>query len=322
MVAEVNVTGDLTRPLLVIGESLVDVVETSAGSVDEYAGGSPANVAVALARLGAHVELTTAYADDRLGRLLDRQFADAGVGLAGDPHVLARTSSAVATVDRVGVASYLFDIDGQLPEPMPSAVPMLVHTGSLGAVLEPGSAVVAEAVARLAAAATISYDINARPAASGMSAAIVEQVESLVAASDVVKVSDEDLAAVYPGRDVAASVQHLLDLGAGAVVITRGALGSTCHTHAGSITAAAESVPVVDTIGAGDSFCAAMLDGLRRRGLLGAEHRTDLRALPLPAWAEVLARAARAAAITVSRPGADPPSAAELDVVELPAMDL
>jgi fructokinase len=81
-------------------------------------------------------------------------------------------------------------------------------------------------------------------------------------------------------------------------------------------------VPVVDTIGAGDSFCAAMLDGLRQRCLLGAEHRTDLRALPLPAWAEVLARAARAAAITVSRPGADPPSDAELDVVELPVVDV
>jgi fructokinase len=301
--------------ILVVGESLVDVVKKSDGSIEEHAGGSPANVAVALARLGAAVELATAYADDRLGRLLDAHLAGSGVGLAGDPHVLGHTSSAVATVDPTGAASYLFDIAGALPHPEPSTAPVLVHTGSLAAVLEPGSKVVTETVAHLAPTATISYDINVRPAASGVGAEVVRQVESLAATSDVVKASDEDLAALYPARDVASSARHLLGLGAGAVVETRGAGGATCHTAAGRIDCPAEPATVADTIGAGDSFCAAMLDGLRLRGLLGAQQRDALRSLPLDTWREVLARATRAAVITVSRPGADPPTCAELDAL-------
>jgi fructokinase len=304
---------DPHRLILVVGESLVDVAKKSDGSIEEHPGGSPANVAVALARLGATVELGTAYAGDRLGRLLDAHFLQAGVGFAGDPHVLGHTSSAVATIDEAGAATYLFDIGGQLSRPLPSEEPVLVHTGSLAAVLEPGSLVVTETVARLAATATISYDINARPAATGVDAELVRQVEALVATSDVVKASDEDLVTLYPGRDVASSARHLLDLGAGAVVETRGAGGATCHTVRGRIECVADPVTVADTIGAGDSFCAAILDGLRLRGLLGAENREALGSLPLDTWREVLERAARAAAITVSRRGADPPTQVELD---------
>jgi len=306
---------DPNRLILVVGESLVDVVKKSDGSVEEHAGGSPANVAVALARLGARVEIATAYAEDRLGRLLDAHFTESGVGLAGDPHVLGHTSSAVATIDDTGAATYLFDIAGELAVPAPTEAPMLIHTGSLATVLEPGAKVISETIARLAPTATVSYDINARPAATGVGAELVRQVESLAALSDVVKASDEDLVALYPDRDIASSAQHLLDLGAGAVVETRGAHGATCHTSAGRIDCPAERVTVVDTIGAGDSFCAAMLDGLRRRGLLGAEHRDALRSLPLDAWAEVLSRATRAAAITVSRQGANTPTSPELDAL-------
>lgn len=299
--------------ILVAGESLVDVVKRSDGSIEEHAGGSPANVAVALARLGANVELATAYADDRLGRLLDEHFAQSGVSMAGDPHVLGHTSSALATIDETGAASYLFDIAGEFAPPVPSAAPALVHTGSLAGILEPGSRIISEMIARFAPTATISYDINARPAATGVTAELVRQVESLAAASDVVKASDEDLVALYPGREAASSARHLLDLGAGAVVETRGAGGATCHTVGGRIDCVAEPVTVADTIGAGDSFCAAMLDGLRLRGLLGAQNREALGSLPLDAWREVLARATRAAAITVSRQGADPPTRVELD---------
>ena len=305
--------GAMNRTALVIGESLVDIVSNSDGSSVEHPGGSPANVAVALARLGADVGLATAYADDRLGGLLDQHFADAGVSLAGDPHVLARTSSAVATLDDTGAASYVFDLEWDLP-PLPTAdPPALVHTGSLGAVMEPGAGTVAATIEALAPTSTVSYDINARPAATGVDAAIVARVEALVALSDVVKASDEDLEVLYPGSEVEECVERLLGLGAGAVVVTWGGKGASCHTRAGGVEVAAEPVVVADTIGAGDSFCAALLDGLRRRDLLGAVRRPDLRALPLDAWREVVTRANRAAAITVSRPGANPPTAAELE---------
>ena len=302
----------MNRSALVIGESLVDIVGNSDGSSVEHPGGSPANVAVALARLGVDVGLATAYADDRLGGLLDQHFADAGVSLVGDPHVLARTSSAVATLDEGGAASYVFDLEWDLP-PLPKAdPPLLVHTGSLGAVMEPGAGTVAATVATLVRTSTISYDINARPAATGVDELILARVEALVALSDLVKASDEDLEVLYPGSAVGESVQRLLGLGAGAVVVTWGGEGASGHTTAGNVEVAAEKVEVADTIGAGDSFCAALLDGLRRRDLLGAARRPDLRRLPLDSWREVVARANKAAAITVSRPGANPPTEAEL----------
>jgi fructokinase len=298
---------------LVIGESLVDIVGNADGSSTEHPGGSPANVAVALARLGTPVELATAYAADRLGGLLDRHFADAGVALVGDRHGLARTSSAVATLDETGAASYTFDLHWDLEPPGLAVLPALVHTGSLGAVMEPGAQTVATIVAKLHGSATVSYDINARPAATGVSAGLIARVEALVALSDVVKASDEDLEVLYPDAGVETSVRRLLDLGAGAVVVTWGGRGASCHTTDGSVEIAAEQVVVADTIGAGDSFCAALLDGLGRRDLLGAERRTDLRDLQLDVWREIVARANRAAAITVSRPGANPPTEAELD---------
>lgn len=301
------------RPILVVGESLVDVVTHADGTRHEHAGGSPANVAVALARLGAPTELATAYADDRLGRLLDTHLQAAGVALAGDPHILSRTSTAAARLDRSGAAAYDFDLDGELAEPIPTAPPLLVHTGSLAAVLEPGASTVAATVARLSGVATVSYDINARPAATGAGPDLVRRVEALVAATDIVKASDEDLATLYPGRETAACAHHLLGLGAGAVVVTWGGHGASCFSERGRVDSPAQDVRVEDTIGAGDSFCAATLDGLRRLGLLGAERRGELRALSLEGWSGVLERAGRAAAITVSRPGADPPTCLELD---------
>jgi len=298
---------------LVVGESLVDVVVAPDGSVREYPGGSPANVAVAMARLGGDIALATAYASDRLGRLLDAHFATAGVGLVGVPYVLARTSTAKAVIGRDGAATYDFDVEWDLPLPRPERTPMLVHTGSLAAVLEPGAGVVLDLVLGLADSSTVSVDVNARPAATGAGPAQRQRIERLVAVADLVQASDEDLAAYWPELSVEAATAHLLSLGAGAVAVTRGDGGALCRTPAGLVEVAATPVPVVDTIGAGDTFCAALLDGLRLRGLLGGAARSRLRALPLDDWRAVVARANRAAAITVSRAGPNPPTAAELD---------
>jgi fructokinase len=302
----------MTHTALVIGEALVDIVAQSDGTTIEHPGGSPANVAVALSRLGTTVGLATAYGDDRLGALLDEHFENAGVAMVGDPHRLDHTSSALATIDASGAASYVFDLEWVLAPPRPQHPPMLVHTGSLGAVMEPGAGTVVDAIAALRRTATISYDINARPAATGLSAELVARVDALVAVSDVVKASDEDLETLYPDISVEESVTRLLALGAGAVVITWGGEGASCFSSAGRVDIEGEKVEVADTIGAGDSFCAALLDGLRRRDLLGAARRAELRALSLEDWTAVMSRANQAAAITVSRPGANPPTAAEL----------
>ncbi len=300
--------------VLVAGEALVDVLTAADGSRTELPGGSPANVAVALARLGTPVRLLTAYAPDRFGAIVADYLREPGLGLAADPHVVERTSSAVATLDAAGSASYDFDISGVLPDPDLTEPPLHLHVGSLGAVLPPGADLLARLVARLAPTATISYDVNARPGAVPLDAEVRVRVERLAAASDVVKASDEDLEAWAPGAPVDEAAQALVAGGAGAVVVTLGGRGARCYTAAGLVARVpGADVTVRDTIGAGDVFCATLLDTLRRRGLLGAERRDALRALDAEGWTRVLDRANRAAAITVSRAGASAPTAAELD---------
>lgn len=299
--------------ILVVGESLVDVILAPDGSTEDFPGGSPANLAVALTRLGAAVELATAFGPDERGDLLAAHFHAAGVRLVGDPRILPRTSTAVATVDGDGTARYEFDMLTELVAPPTVPERIHVHTGSIGAAAEPGSTAVARTLAAHAPTATVSYDINARPAVTGAGHGLVRHVEAIARLSDVVKASDEDLAIVYPGVPLDTAAHRLLELGPVAVVVTHGPDGAACYTNGGVIRVPGLPVEVVDTIGAGDSFGAALLDGLWRAGLLGAARRPDLRTTPGDLWRAVLARATAAAVLSVSRPGADPPTLAELD---------
>ena len=294
----------MERDVLVVGESLVDIVHAADGSTREYAGGSAANVAVALARLGRPVQFVTAWADDERGRVLADHLDRAGVRLAADPHVLARTATAAATLGADGAASYEFDLEWRIG-PVEVEPPRVVHTCSLGAVLEPGAADVVALVRRLRDVAMISYDINARPAITGVGAGVVALVERMVAVSDLVKASDEDLIALYPDLDLEVAARRLLTLGPAAVVVTRGPDGATWFADHAMVDIASLPVEVADTIGAGDTFGAAMIDALWDRGPLAD--------LPADEIADVLAHAARAAAVTVSRPGADPPYRSELE---------
>jgi fructokinase len=282
---------------LVIGESLVDIVRAADGSSTERPGGSAANVAVALARLGRPVRFATSYADDHRGHAIARHLADSGVGLAGDPVILPRTSTAVATIQPDGSASYSFDLDWRLGA-VPVATPRFVHVCSLGAVVGPGADDVRRILDEVRGSAIVSYDVNARPAVTGTGPDLVAAVELVASVADLVKVSDEDLAVLYPTFGVTEAAQHLLGLGPRAIALTRGEAGATWMSEAGEVSVEASPVDVVDTIGAGDTFAAALIDALW----------DDVDRDP----AEVLAHAARAAAITVSRAGADPPWRSEL----------
>lgn len=305
----------MTPYALVIGESLVDVVRAAdpngANVVTVHPGGSAANVAVALARLDRPVRFATSFADDAHGRLVSEHLAASGVELAVDPHVVSRTSTATATLDATGAASYAFDLSWQLGRVPVDPPPRVVHVSSIGAVLEPGASSMREALAGLRGRAVVSYDINLRAAVTGAGPEIRDRVRELVTSADIVKASDEDLVELFETSDAEQVARDLLERGPAAVVVTRGAAGATCHLPGGGF-AHADVVPVTvaDTIGAGDTFSAGIIDALWDELWADPSDRSArarLRALDRVAWQQVLVHASRVAAVTVSRHGADPP---------------
>lgn len=300
---------------LVVGEALIDVVRRADGSVSEHPGGSPLNVAIGLARLGRGVDLLTWFGADSHGQALIDHLAESGVDLVPGSSTADRTSLATAILDAAGAATYVFDLSWHVPAgwTAPAVPPLVVHTGSIGAILEPGGADVARILAEHRATASITYDPNMRPSLMPPPEQTRPMVEALVALSDVVKVSDEDLAWLEPGSDPLDVARRWATTGPAAVVVTRGGDGAVAFTSTGEVVeVVAPRVTVADTVGAGDSFMGGLIDGLWGAGLLGADRRTALHAAGPTTWSAVLDRCARIAAITVSRPGANPPTAAEL----------
>ncbi len=311
----------MSETALIIGEALVDVVKRPGGTTETHPGGSPANVAIGLGRLGRHAALLTWLGDDEHGQLVRAHLETSNVeivdGSLGAPH----TSVATATLDHTGAATYDFDLDWQVPaEVTVPASAIVAHTGSIAAVLEPGATGVLDVIRTARDQATITYDPNARPTLMGSAADARRTIETIVQLSDVVKVSDEDLewllssSAGSSDTNVEALAREWVTLGPALVIMTRGGNGATAFVHDGrDLTVKAPNVTVADTVGAGDSFMGGLIDGLWSAGLLGAERRGSLRAITDEQLRTILERCTRIAAITVSRPGANPPGSAELD---------
>jgi fructokinase len=298
---------------LVIGESVADIVRTQGKPDVPHPGGSPANVAYGLARLGRGTTLLTQLGDDEMGGLIAAHLRSAGVRLLADGQEDVRTPTAVVALDAQGHAAYTFDIAWTLRPTQPAFTPRHVHLGSIAAVQDPGAATTTALVESLRGQATVSYDPNVRAELmTGKHAEAVRRVERCVALSDVVKASDEDLAWLYPGVGLPEIAGRWLALGPTVALVTRGGDGASAFTLTGEVTAPAVRTTVVDTVGAGDSFMSATLDTLAALGLLGARARPALAALDAAALTHVLTRAATAAAITVSRAGANPPDRREL----------
>ena len=294
--------------VLVVGEALVDIVRRADGSVVEHPGGSPANVAITLGRLGRAPRLLTSFGDDERGAGIRAWLEESDVDVQVAP--ADRTSTAVATLDATGAATYEFDLAWDLGDAVVEPAEVL-HIGSISAVLDPGGRQVAELVARVRPTTTITYDPNARPALMGDPAVAAARVAELVALADVVKVSDEDIAWFHPDVEEDDAVQAWLDLGPAFVVVTRGGEGAMVFRQGSFAWVKAPKVDVVDTVGAGDTFMGALIDGLISAGVAG--DREALRSIDGDVLNRILGRAARAAAITVSRSGANPPRAGELD---------
>ena len=308
-------SGSTAGRALVIGEALVDAVRRPDGSRDEFPGGSPANVALGLARLGRRADLLTWLAPDADGDLVRRHLEASGVHVLRGDRSPVRTPVATAHLDADGVATYEFDLEWDLPTSWDEGDddPLVVHTGSIAAVLRPGGPKVAGLLEHRRPVSTITYDPNLRPALMGDPADVLPVVERLVRAADVVKVSDEYLAWLLPGVAPAEVAEQWSRDGAALVVVTHGGEGAFASTSAGArVMVPAERVTVADTVGAGDSFMSGLVDGLWSAGLLGADRRDALHEVDASTVEAVLTRCARIAAITVSRPGANPPSRFEL----------
>ena len=300
---------DAQPRILVIGEALVDVVPDSTGQPQDFPGGSPANVAIALARLGREVRLVTLLGDDDRGAAVRVWLESSEVTVLSRPTASGRTSSAAVTLDESGAASYDFDLDWHLDEVAETGD--VLHVGSIATVLDPGADAVLDAVRAHRGRALVSLDPNARPAITPDRAGPVARVEELVTLSDVVKVSDEDLHWLHPDDDPVATATRWAGAGPGLVVVTRGGDGAVAVRPDGT-TLEVPGVPVAvaDTVGAGDTFSGVLVDALLGLGVRGGD---ELRALSNRDVLGAVTTAAIGAAINVSRPGANPPSRAELD---------
>src|SRR4051794_30730016 len=304
---------------VVIGEALVDLVgQRGSRTLVAHPGGSPANVALGLGRLGNPVILMTHLGQDSFGEMISTHLQASGVRVEGGTDEGSSTSLAVATL-AAGIATYDFRIEWDIGnlEPLPVETRCL-HTGSLATALEPGRTDVQNLLEheRQRGRVTISYDPNVRPALLRTPEMARPGIEHLVALSDVVKVSDEDLQWLYPDREDEDVAREWLGTGPALVVVTRGGKGVFAVTGTLEVRRPATPIDLVDTVGAGDSFTSGLLDGLRRADLIGGLRREALAAIDESSLVSVLDTATLIAAITCSRPGADPPTRAEVDAAE------
>jgi fructokinase len=296
---------------LVAGEALVDITHDEGHDAPlPRPGGSPLNVAVGLARLGHDVLLATRLGADSYGELTRAHVEASGVRLT-DSSVSPdwRTSSATVTFAADRSASYEFDLEWDLASiGLPDGIDA-VHVGSLGTWLEPGASAVHDLVrAARERGLLVSYDPNARPALVDDREAYVSAVLSWAKEADVVKASREDVDFIV-GADGAVPWHSALD------VVTAGSDGVWASAEGRTTTHPSPPVRVVDTIGAGDSFMAGLLDGLARFDLLSRRALAGKADVVLDV---VIPQALVAAAITCSRAGADPPTRGELDAALAP----
>jgi fructokinase len=295
----------------VCGEVLIDILPTG-----PVVGGGPANTAKALARLGHDVNFIDGISSDAYGQSARAELLRDGVNLDLAQLSDKPTCTATVTLDAAGAASYEFLIDGTatfdfeaswLPDPY-RYQPQVLHIGTLVTVIEPGASALYDWAMQVAEFAPIIFDPNIRPSVQPDRDLYEAAVEKWAALSAVIKVSDDDVAWFFPGQSIDDVANRWISDGVFLVVVTRGANGLVGFTADGRVEVPGVKVDVVDTVGAGDTVGAIVVEAMVAHGLI--ELRGDL-------LRDVLVRAAAAAAITCSRQGAQPPYKHELPSIEV-----
>jgi fructokinase len=295
--------------ILVGGEALIDLVYDGDADLQGHPGGAAFNTARTIGRLGQPVAYLGRLSTDRFGTKLERMLAADGVRLDAVVRTDESTTLSLAELDETGSARYRFyeratSAPGMTPEAALAALPPAVgilHVGTLGLTLEPMAAALEAVVEELSGHALVMVDPNVRPSIIADADAYRRRLGRVLGRSDVVKVSEEDVAWLHPQHSAADAARMLLQAGPRVVLLTRGADGVLVVTGAGDVPVPAPEVEVVDTIGAGDAFGGGFLAWWRAQGL-GREELGDQAAI-----IEATAFGALVAACTVSRAGASPP---------------
>lgn len=301
--------------ILSAGEALIDMLPrtTPAGEAafSPYAGGAVMNTAIALARLGSASGFLTGLSSDLMGDVLKATLEASQVDLQFC--VRSDRPTTLAFVKLVnGSASYFFYDENTAGRMMTLAdMPILpasvsaYFTGGIWLAVEPCGAALEAMLLREAKARVAMIDPNVRPGFVQDRAAYTARIDRMIAASDIVKLSDEDAEWLYGAVDP----QAILAKGPKVVLVTEGAKGATAYTARGKVSVSAPKILVADTVGAGDTFNAGFLAALDRAGLLS---KAAVAELSEEALRDALSLGTRAAAVTCSRAGANPPWAHEL----------
>jgi fructokinase len=295
----------------VCGEVLIDLIPDDSGERIPHVGGGPANTAKALARLGHDVYFIDGVSSDMYGQMSRQELLDDEVKLDLALNSDKPTCLAIVSLNESGGASYAFEIDGTatfdfsaswLPDPS-KYKPSVLHIGTLVTVIQPGADVLYDWAMQVAEFAPIVFDPNVRSVVMNDRDKYLAAVERWVVISSVVKVSDDDMAWLYPGQQYADVAKRWINDGAALVVVTRGADGLVGFTADGAVEVPGMKVEVADTVGAGDTVGAIVVEAIIEKGILN---------LTGDILKAVLNRAAVAAGITCSRKGAQPPYKHEL----------
>ena len=295
----------------VCGEVLIDLIPGADGVRVAHVGGGPANTAKALARLGHDVLFIDGIASDEYGQMSRKELLDDEVKLDLALKSDKPTCTAEVTLSDNGSASYVFTIDGTatfdfndswLPDAS-RLKPQVLHIGTLVTIIEPASSVLYDWAVKVNEFAPIVFDPNVRPSVVGDRVRYAAAVEKWAAISSVIKLSDDDVKWLYPDESFESVAQRWISQGASVVVITRGSEGLVGFSAAGSVEVPGVKIEVADTVGAGDTVGAILVEAMAEKGL------ENLTGEVLKA---ALHRAAVAAGITCSRKGAQPPYKHEL----------
>lgn len=291
----------------VCGEALIDILP----GINPVVGGGPANTAKALARLGYRVQFIDGISVDAYGQSIRKELLRDGVGLELSLSSDKPTCTAAVTLSEGGGATYEFLIEGTatfdfdaswLPDPEQFR-PSVLHIGTLATIIEPGASQLFDWALHVGEFAPIVFDPNIRPSILNDRQKYCLAIEKWVEISSVIKVSDDDLAWLYPDESISEVANRWIAGGSALVVVTRGVNGLIGFTEHGSEEVGGIAVDVVDTVGAGDTVGAIVVEAILKSSVV-AIHEWALK--------ELLLRGAVAASITCSRAGAQPPRAYEL----------